>query len=174
MTTAWVEGYLPTARQTKNTVATAPWPQPENQNIGITPSPLCGWKGTYQQPGNQSTVATRISHSQLDHCVGGGVPINSQATTTLWQHALTFGWMEMEEPTNREATKTLWQHALATMWVEGYLPNATDTPARTPKLHQNVVMRCIVMQELFSATISSLHNNSIHSLEMDINPRKTD
>ena len=37
--------------------------------------------------------------SLLGHCVDVGVPADSQATKTLWQHALT---------------KTLWQHALTT------------------------------------------------------------
>ena len=161
---------------------------------------MCGWRwrGTYQLPGNQNTVAaclgnyvgggvptrqprfghkqgTRTLVSRLDHCMGGGVPTNSLATKTLAVRLDHCVDGDGGVPTKSQATKTLWQHALATMWVEGvYLPNATDTPARTPKLRQNVVMRCIAMQELFSATISSLHNNSIHPPEIDINSRKTD
>ena len=52
LATVWVE------RVPTNSQATAPWPQPENQNTGITPSPLCGWRDTYQQPGNQNTDST--------------------------------------------------------------------------------------------------------------------
>ena len=44
--------------------------------------------------------------------------------------------------------------------------------AITPRLHQDVVMRCIVMWGLSSASINSLHD-SFHSPEMEINPLKT-
>ena len=45
------------------------------------------------------------------------------------------------------------------------------TPARTPRLHSNVVMHCIVMWGLSSAMISSLRNG-IHNPEMEMNPLK--
>ena len=49
----------------------------------------------------------------------------------------------------------------------------TDTSNnRTPGLHQSVVMRCIIMQGLSSAVISS-SCDSIHPPELEINPLKT-
>ena len=49
----------------------------------------------------------------------------------------------------------------------------TVTPARTPRLHYNVVMCCLVMWGLFSAMTSSLRNSSDPPQLMETNPPNT-
>ena len=119
-------------------------------------------------------MATRLDHCQatrtlaacLDHCVDGDgrVRTNSQATKTLWQHALSIVWVEMEGylPTARQP-----QHCGSTpcllcgwRWKGIYtyqLPGNQNTvaarlgnyvgggvPTRQPRLGHNQATRTLV------------------------------